>query len=162
MFLRPHKGDGTRAWDMLCKRFKSFERPQLHKLILTELTSLKKNSNESIVDYLTRAEDMNYNLTLVNESVSEKMFISINMKGLPKEYASFTTLVKFSKEEKGLEEIKRELINFDNENVQKKSESIFYNKERKCFNFQKVGHMPKDCRLQKANTEQIRGQPIVF
>ena len=44
------------------------------------------------------------------------------MKGLPKEYASFTTLVKLSKEEKGLEEINWDLINCDNENVHKKSE----------------------------------------
>ena len=67
---------------------------------------------------------MNYNSTLVNEGVTEKMFISIIMKGLPKEYESFTTLVKFSKEEKGLGEIKRDLINFDNEIVLKKSEYI--------------------------------------
>ena len=92
--------------------------------------------------------------------MSEKMFISKIMKGLPKEYESFTTLVKFSKEEKGLEEIKRDPINFDNENVQKKNESIFYNKERKCFNCQNVGHIAKDCRLKKANIEQIRGQPL--
>ena len=25
IFLRPHKGDCTRAWYLLCKRFKSFE-----------------------------------------------------------------------------------------------------------------------------------------
>ena len=47
------------------------------------------------------------------------------MKGLPKEYESFTTLVKFSEVKKVLEEINREPLNFDNENVQKKSESIF-------------------------------------
>ena len=41
----------------------------------------------------------------MNEGVSEKMFISIIMKGLPKEYESFTTLVKFSKEDKGLEKL---------------------------------------------------------
>ena len=101
LFLRPHKGDGTRAWDVLCKRFKSFERPQLHKLI-AQLTSLKKTSSESIVDYLTRADDMQYNLTLVNEGISEKMFVSIILKGLPKEYENFATLVKYSKDEKTL------------------------------------------------------------
>ena len=103
---------------------------------------------------------MNYNLRLVNKGMSEKMFISKIVKGLPKEYESFTTLVKFSKEEKGLEKIKRDLINCDNENVQNKNDSIFYNKERKCFNCQKVGHIAKECRLKKANIEQIRGQPI--
>ena len=85
------------------------------------------------------------------------MFISTIMKGLPKECESFMTLVKFSKEEKGLEEIKRDLINSDNENVQKKSESIFYNRQPKCFNCQKVGHIAKDCRLKKAKTEKKGG-----
>ena len=33
IFLRPHKGDCSRAWDLLCKRFKKFERPLPHKLI---------------------------------------------------------------------------------------------------------------------------------
>ena len=25
LFIRPQKGDGTRAWDVLCRRFKSFD-----------------------------------------------------------------------------------------------------------------------------------------
>ena len=33
LFLRHHKGDCTRAWDLLCKRFKYFERPQPHNMI---------------------------------------------------------------------------------------------------------------------------------
>ena len=57
LFLRPYKGDGTRAWDVQCKRFKIFERPQLHKLI-AQLTSCRKTSSRSIVDYLIRADDM--------------------------------------------------------------------------------------------------------
>ena len=89
----------TKAWDILCKKFKCFERPHLHKLV-SELTSPMKNLNESVVDYLTIADDMNYKMTLLNEGVSEKMFISITMKGLTKEYKSFTTLVTFNKKEK--------------------------------------------------------------
>ena len=61
LFLRPHKSDDTKAWDINRKRFKGFERPLLHKLI-TELTILKTNSNEKIVDYLKRGEHMSYNL----------------------------------------------------------------------------------------------------
>ena len=71
LFLRPHKGDGTRAWDVLCKRFKSFERPQLHKLI-AQLTSLRKTSSEIIVDYLSRADDMQYNLTVGTKGLVKK------------------------------------------------------------------------------------------
>ena len=68
---------------------------------ISEIISLKKNLNESIVDYLTRADEVK----LVNEGASEKMFISKIIKGIPKEYESCTTLVKFSNEENGLEEI---------------------------------------------------------
>ena len=50
------------------------------------------------------------------------------LKGLSEEYESFTTLVKVSKEEEMLEEIKRDLIYFDIEKVQKISEFILYNK----------------------------------
>ena len=87
LFLRPYKGNGSKAWDVLRKRFKSFERPRLQKLI-SELTTLKKNSNETVIDYLTRAEEQvsrgTNNLEQVNEGVSEKMLISIILKGIPK------------------------------------------------------------------------------
>ena len=120
LFLKQHKGDDTRAWDVLCKRFKDFERPQLHKLI-AQLTSLKKTSSESIVDYLTRSDGMQYNLTLVNEGISEKIIVSIFPKWLVKEYKNFATVLKYSKDKKALEELKRDLIYFDNENVKNKN-----------------------------------------
>ena len=159
LFLRPHKGDGTRAWDVLCKHLKSFERPQLHKLI-AQLMSLKKTSSESIEDYLTRADDMQYNLIRVNEGISDKMFISIILKGLPKEYQNSATLVNYNKDEKTLEEFKRDLINFDNENVKTKTESVFFYKERKCFNSQKMGQIAKECGLNKTTHEQTKASPI--
>ena len=72
LFLRPYKGNGNKAWDVLRKKFKSFERPRLQKLI-SELTNLKKKSNETVIDYLNRAEEIQYNLEQeVNEGVSEK------------------------------------------------------------------------------------------
>ena len=148
LFLRPHKGDCTRAWDVLCKGFKSFQRPQLLKLI-AQLTSLRKTSSESIVDYLTRADDMQLNLTLVSEGISEKKFVEIILKGQPKEHEKIATLVNYSKDEKTLEENKRDLINFNNKNVKTKTESVFFNKERKCFNCQKIGHIAKECWLKK-------------
>ena len=55
------------------------------------------------------------------------MFISIILKGLSKHCENFATLVNYSKDEKTLEEIKRDLINFDNKNVKTKTESVFFN-----------------------------------
>ena len=103
---------------------------------------------------------MQYNLTLVNEGFSEKMFVSIILKGLPKEYENFATLVKYSKDEKTLEEIKRDLINFDNENVKTKTESVFFNKERKCFNCERMGHIAKECRFKKTISEQTKASQM--
>ena len=114
LFLRTYKGNGSKAWDVLRKKFKSFERPRLQKLI-SELTTLKKNSNETVIDYLTRADEIQNNLEQVNEGVSEKMLISVFLTGLPKQFETFSTIAKFSRDEKSLEELKRDLVNFDSE-----------------------------------------------
>ena len=85
MFLRPYKGKGSKAWEILCKKFKSAERPRLQQLI-SDLTSIRLKANEGIVEYITRAEELQYNLDEVDEGLSEKMFVSIILKGLPKEF----------------------------------------------------------------------------
>ena len=70
----------------------------MFQLVVTnQITRLQKNSYESIVDYLTRAYNMNYKLTLVNEGVIENTYSSKIIKILPKEYESLTVIVKFSK-----------------------------------------------------------------
>ena len=155
-----HKGDGTRACDIMLERFKRLERPQLHKLI-AQLTSFKKTSSESIVDYLTRADDMQYNLTLVNEGISEKIFFSIILKKFSKEYEKFATLVKYSKTEKTLEEIKQNLIKFDNENVKTKTESFFKRipqKGTEMFQLPENGTHRK--RMLEKTHEQIKASPM--
>ena len=45
LYLRPYKGDGAQAWDVLTKRFHSFERPRLQKLV-SELISLVKRQRK--------------------------------------------------------------------------------------------------------------------
>ena len=71
MFLRPYKDKGSKAWEILCKRFKSAERPRLQELI-SDLTSKRMKANESVVDYFTRPEELQYNLNEVDEDLSEK------------------------------------------------------------------------------------------
>ena len=103
LYLRPYKGDGAQIWDVLTKRFRSFERPRLQKLV-SELTSLVKRDNENLIDYITRAEELQYNLNQVNEALSEKMFTSILLKGLPNEFDNFVTLAKYGSENKSFDE----------------------------------------------------------
>ena len=157
LFLRPYKGNGSKAWDVLRKRFKSFERPRLQKLI-SELTTLKKNSNETVIDYLTRAEEIQYNLEQVNEEVSDKMLISIFLKGLPKQFKTFSTIAKFSRDEKSLDELKRDLVNFDSERQVIEKEHAFNSENRVCFKCQKRGHVSKQCRENLSSRRDSEGR----
>ena len=56
----------------------------------------------------------------MNEGLSKKLLILKFLRRLNKEYDGFSTLVKFSKEEKRMEDIKQDL-NFEIENVKKMS-----------------------------------------
>jgi len=112
--IRSEKPNGAKAWKRLCEHFKSSERPRVHQL-LHSLTNLRLKSTESVNDYLTRAEDLQLDLANVNESVSEQMLCSVVLKGLPKEYDNFSTIFKFSTEQKGFNVLKRDLINFAND-----------------------------------------------
>ena len=60
LFLRSQKGDGPAAWGKLCEKFRSYERPRLQHLI-EKLTSHRKESSETVIEYITRAEDLQYN-----------------------------------------------------------------------------------------------------
>ena len=44
LFLKPYKSKGSKAWEILCKRFKSAERPRLQQLI-SEITSMRMKAN---------------------------------------------------------------------------------------------------------------------
>ena len=79
-----------------------------------------KCSYENIVDYITRAEDMQLKLSEIDELISEKKFVTIFMKRLPREFETSCTLVIYD-QDKNLDENKRELINFESENQNKRN-----------------------------------------
>ena len=143
LFLRPYKSKESKAWEILCKRFKSFERPRLQQLI-SDSTSIRIKANESVVDYITRAEKLQYNLDEVDEGLNEKMFLSIILKTLPKEFNTFCTLVNFSKDDnRSMKKIKKNLLNFesDHRNEKEETEHSFISTTKTCFRCNKTGHI---------------------
>ena len=120
-FLRPYKKDDRKAWAVLCDRHKSFERPRLQQLI-EELTNLKMIANESVIDYIARAEELQSNLREFDEQVSEPMLITIILNGLTDDFDNFVTICKFSKDEQILDSIKRDLVKFENEKGQRSND----------------------------------------
>ena len=121
MFLRPYKEDGPKAWAVMCDRYKSCELPRLQQLI-EKLTNLKMVANESVIDYITRAEELQSNLREVDEQVSKPMLISIILKGLTDDFDNFVTICKFSKDEQNLDSIKRDLVNFEYDKRQRSND----------------------------------------
>ena len=115
-----------------------------------------------MIDYLTRAEEIQYNLEQVNEGVSEKMLISIILKGLPKQFETFSTIAKFSRDEKSLDELKRDLVNFDSERQIIEKKHAFNSENRVCFKCHKRGHVSKQCRenLESRRDSEDRAQKI--
>ena len=84
----------------------------------------------------------------------KKMFTSILLKGVPNQFDNFFTLVKYSREDKSLDELKRDLINFDTErriesDRKNASDSVFLTKQKRCHNCNKIGHNAKVCRSNK-------------
>ena len=63
---------------------------------------------------------MQLNLPEVDESISEKMFVSIHLKGLPRDFESFCTLVKHG-QDKSSDKIQRDLINSESEKRNKRN-----------------------------------------
>ena len=74
------------------------------------------------------------------------MLISIILKGLPKQFETFSTIAKFSRDEKSLDELKRDLVNFDSERQVIEKEHAFNSENRVCFKCHKRGHVSKQCR----------------
>ena len=142
------KPNGTAAWRELQNYFKSKERPRIHQL-LNKLTNLKLDSSESIRDYLVRAEELQLNLSEVNENVSDQMLCSVVLKGLPQQFANFVTVFKFSHELKSFLDLKRDLLNFDSESNLKGTDqgsSSHFSKDVKCFKCGKFGYKQAQCR----------------
>ena len=80
----------------------------------------------------------------MNERSSEKRLISIILKGLLKQFETFSTIAKFSRYGKNLDELKR-ILNFDSERqvIEKKHA---FNKENRFLLIITRGHVSKQCR----------------
>jgi hypothetical protein len=145
-YIRKHKGDGPEAWQLLRSKYKSVEKPRIHNLQQT-LLNIKMKPGESVDDYICRAETLQTELEEVEENVTESMFKSIVLGGLPQQYNQIVTLHNFSNTEIPFETLKKNLVNFEQTNKQvKNDESAFATKEKTCYNCGKPGHIKAECR----------------
>ena len=148
----------------MCDRSKSCERPRLQQLI-EKLTNLKMILNESVIDYITRAEERQCNLREVDEQINEPMLISIILKGLTDDFDSFVTICKFNRDEQNLDSFKSDLVNFENDKKQRSNderpESTFFGSNRqkpefKCNFCWQIGHKEAFCFAKDSNKRNMK------
>jgi hypothetical protein len=148
MLVRSCKGDGTKAWKVLNDHFRSGERPRIQQL-LHALTNLKLMSSETVPAYLIRAEDLKLNLSEVGEVISDQMMCSVVLRGLPKDYESFVTVVNYGSTAKEFTALKIDLINFASDRKPENVQTAFFGGQTatgpKCFTCKKPGHFKVDC-----------------
>jgi DNA-dependent RNA polymerase auxiliary subunit epsilon len=163
LVIRDAVDDGRKALAILREHYLSKGKPRVITLY-TELTSLKKASEESVTDYMLRAETASTSLKSAGETISDSLLIAMIIKGLPSEqYRAFSTVVTQKDKEQSFAEFKVSLRSF--EETQKLSDQGSANDDRimevnlgksgkpiaskgkmLCYGCGKPGHKISECR----------------
>lgn len=148
LVTREAADDGSKALQILRSHYASQGRPRIIALY-TELTSLKKESEETVTDYIIRAE--NTSLRNAKEVISEGLIIAMILKGLPEPYKPFAihttqsseelTFIQFKSKLRSYEETEKFDTKTKSDNVMKADMSSII-----CCGCGNRGHMAKECR----------------
>ena len=159
------KGNGPEAWKRLTAHFSSSETPRVMNL-LEQLTSLSLKPTEAMTDYLIRAETLPSSLEVAGEKISEKLLVSVVLKGLPDSYEYFKTVHDFSKTHTPLSDLKKALKIFPDSQKLKdcgnssntmSEAALFVSRDKsknisgKCFRCNKSGHMKSSCTVKQCS-----------
>ena len=92
--------------------------------LLEQLTSLSVKPTEEMKDYLFRAEILSSSIEGAGEEISEKLLVSVVLKGLLDNYECFKTVDDFSKTPVPFSDLKKALKIFaDSQNLKERGNS---------------------------------------
>ena len=112
LIIRDAKDDGRKALQILRDHYMGTGKPRIISLY-TELTSLKMNTNETVTDYVIRAETAANSLKQASEVVSDSLLIAMVLKGLPSSFKTFSTVITQKDTAMDFMEFKIALRNFE-------------------------------------------------
>ena len=92
LIMRDAKDDGKKALDILRQHYAGSGKQRIISLY-TQLTSLQKQHNEELTDYIIRAETSANALKTAGETVNDGLLIAMILKGLPIMYKPFVVVI---------------------------------------------------------------------
>ena len=125
--------------------------------LYAELTSLKMDQDENVIDYVIRAEAAATSLKSSGETISDSLLIAMLLKGLPNDYKTFSTVITQKDEPISFVEFKVALRSFEETEkchqtqCAKKSDNVMKTISKtsnnvKCYSCGKIGHMKYQCK----------------
>ena len=152
LVFRDAKDDGCLALKILRTHYVGSSKPRIIALY-TELTSLKKSSDESDTDFIIRAETAANSLKNCDEVISDGLLIAMVLKGLPDEYKQFATVINQKDKVLTFIEFKSALRCFEESEKCRKSQNTddtvmkanYNNNSITCYSCGKRGHKKFQC-----------------
>ena len=112
LIMTEAKDDGRKAFRILREFYAGNSKPRIITLY-NELTTLSKLTNETVTDYMIRAEKTAIALKSAEENISDALLIAMVLKGLPDDYKAFVAIVTQSEKMDTFQKFKQSLRNFD-------------------------------------------------
>ena len=112
LVMRDAKDDGRKALEILRDHYAGRGKQRVVSLYTT-LTSLIKQQQETLTDYIIRAETAAASLKAAGELVSDGLLITMVLKGLPQTYKPFTVVITQAEKVMTFQNFKASIRNFE-------------------------------------------------
>ena len=112
LIMRDAKDNGKEALKILREHYAGSSKPRIITM-WRQLSRLTKGSNETVTEYVLKAEQLAAALKAANENVSDSLLIAMVLDGLPREFMAFVTVITQTETVLSFQKFKQQLRSFE-------------------------------------------------